>query len=74
MIELSGIDGKDIEFLGFNIETGIGTVKDKKNDITYKGRVTSFRVDSDFRHSFSGEVSDIVYDLMISLDGYEVLG
>ena len=74
MIELSGIDGKDLEFLEFDIKTGMGTVKDKKNDITYKGRITSFRVDSDFRQSFSGEVVNIVYDLMISLDGYEVLG
>lgn len=74
MINLSGIQGKDIEICDLDINVQVITVKDMRNDITYKGRISSFYLNSEIRQSFSGEVVDISYSVDITLMEYVVLG
>lgn len=73
MINLSGIQGKDIEICDLDINVQVITVKDMRNDITYKGRISSFYLNSEIRQSFSGEVVDISYSVDITLMEYMVL-
>jgi|GEM_PF-3376655 len=74
MLELYGRCGKDVEIISFDIKTMVVIVKDKMNDITYKGVVDSCYVNADqLYRKFNGDVGDVEYSLKISLREYVVI-